>query len=80
MITSYFDKFILTILTRYENLLIYNAFTNSKCYDIDLLPQEKNNPGLMNGYGGILYYLLKEQGYEVINVLTLESEQGAVAK
>ena len=26
-----------------------------------LLPQEKENPGLMNGYGGILLYLIQKQ-------------------
>jgi len=29
--------------------------------DVYLLPQEKENPGLMNGYGGILLYLIQKQ-------------------
>lgn len=41
-------------------------------YDIKLLHQEKINPGLMSGYGGILYYLLKETGNQVYNILRLE--------
>ena len=41
-------------------------------YDIKLLLQEKINPGLMSGYGGILYYLLKETGSQVYNILKLE--------
>lgn len=28
---------------------------------IRLLPQERDNPGLMNGYGGILLYLVQRQ-------------------
>lgn len=28
--------------------------------EIQWLPQEKMNPGFMNGYGGVLYYLLSE--------------------
>lgn len=40
--------------------------------EINLLPQEKINPGLMNGYGGILYYLLKYQIKELPDILSLE--------
>ena len=39
---------------------------------IKLLPQERLNPGLMNGYGSVLYYLIKRQGYDVPDVLRLE--------
>ena len=28
---------------------------------VQLLPQEKENPGLLNGYGGILLYLVQKQ-------------------
>ena len=28
--------------------------------EIQWLPQEKMNPGFMNGYGGVLYFLLME--------------------
>ena len=31
------------------------------CEEIYLLPQEKENPGLLNGYGGILLYLIQKQ-------------------
>jgi len=41
-------------------------------YNVNLLLQEKLNPGLMSGYGGIIYYLLKEQGCHVYNILKLE--------
>ena len=40
--------------------------------EIRLLPQEKINPGLMNGYGGILYYLLKCQIKELPDILSLD--------
>ena len=29
--------------------------------DIQLLPQETMNPGFWNGYGGILYYLIRKK-------------------
>ena len=38
---------------------------------ISLLPQERIHPGLMNGYGGILYYLLKCQVQRLPDILTL---------
>lgn len=38
-------------------------------YNINLLPQETLNPGLLNGYGGILYYLLCEGQEEFPDVL-----------
>ena len=41
-------------------------------YNVKLLPQEKLNPGLMSGYGGILYYLLKKTGEHVYNILKME--------
>lgn len=37
-------------------------------YDIKLLHQEKLNPGLFNGYGGILYALLKKM--DIFDILT----------
>lgn len=39
---------------------------------IKYLPQEVINPGLMNGYGGVLYYLLSLVNSELPNILTLE--------
>ena len=29
--------------------------------DFKLLPQERMNPGMMSGYGGILYYFLNKE-------------------
>ena len=42
-------------------------------FHVKLLLQERLNPGLMSGYGGIIYYLFKEQGYPVYNILKLET-------
>lgn len=39
---------------------------------IKLLPQEKLNPGLMNGYGGVLYYLLRLYKEDLPNVLMFD--------
>lgn len=36
--------------------------------DITLLPQEKMNPGLFNGYGGIIYYMLKKQDKNIPDI------------
>lgn len=36
--------------------------------EINLLPQEMINPGIMNGYGGILYYLLHRKEMEKSDV------------
>lgn len=38
-------------------------------YNVKLLPQETLNPGLLNGYGGILYYLLCEEKEEFPGIL-----------
>lgn len=38
----------------------------------EFLLQEKNNPGLMNGYLGIAYYMLKKYDNEKINILKLK--------
>ena len=38
----------------------------------ELLLQEKNNPGLMSGYLGIAYYMLKKYDKGMINILKLE--------
>lgn len=39
---------------------------------VELLLQEKNNPGLMSGYMGIAYYMLKKYDKGMINILKLE--------
>lgn len=39
--------------------------------DIELLPQEMLNPGLFSGYGGILYYLLREKTDKISKILEL---------
>lgn len=36
--------------------------------EIHLLPQELVNPGIMNGYGGILFYLLHRKAMEKSDV------------
>jgi len=43
---------------------ILGRYLSDNCFfreEAQLLPQEKVNPGLMNGYGGILRYLLQKQ-------------------
>lgn len=40
--------------------------------EIKFLPQERMNPGLFNGYGGVLYYLLKVKGEKIPNILGIE--------
>ena len=40
--------------------------------NVKLLPQEKINPGLMNGYGGILYFLLKQEIPALPDILGLD--------
>lgn len=42
--------------------------------EIEFLPQERMNPGLFNGYGGVLYYLLKVKGEKIPNILGIECE------
>lgn len=57
------------------NLMILERATGKQLWpdgEIQLLPQEQINPGLMNGYGGILYYLLKQEIPALPNVLGLE--------
>lgn len=36
---------------------IFNSYL--ACDEVKLLPQERENPGLLNGYGGILLYLIR---------------------
>lgn len=40
--------------------------------EISLLLQEKINPGLINGYGGILYFLLKRENHTLPDILELD--------
>lgn len=57
------------------NLMILEKATGKQLWpngEIQLLPQEHINPGLMNGYGGILYYLLKQELPALPDVLGLE--------
>lgn len=44
--------------------------------DIKLFPQEMMNPGLMNGYGGILYYLLREKTDKIVKILEIGNVGG----
>ena len=57
------------------NLMILEKATGKQLWpdgEIRILPQEQINPGLMNGYGGILYYLLKQEIPALPDVLGLE--------
>ena len=56
------------------NLTILERMTGNTFWpegEIKLLPQEKINPGLMNGYGGILYFLLRREIRVLPDVLGL---------
>lgn len=59
----------------YGNLMILER-TAKKVYwptgNVKLLPQERINPGLMNGYGGILYFLLKQEISALPDILGLD--------
>ena len=57
------------------NLTILERATGAALWprsEISLLPQEKINPGLMNGYGGILYFLLKRENHALPDILGLD--------
>lgn len=57
------------------NLMILERATGTAIWPeskISLLPQEKINPGLMNGYGGILYFLLKRENHTLPDILGLD--------
>ena len=57
------------------NLMILERATGKQLWpngEIQFLPQEQINPGLMNGYGGILYYLLKQEIPTLPDILGLE--------
>ena len=57
------------------NLTILERATGAALWpksEISLLPQEKINLGLMNGYGGILYFLLKRENHTLPDILGLD--------
>ena len=51
---------------------LFDEIDEEPCYkkyvEFRLLPQEKMNPGLMNGYGGILYYLLNVEREAILEL------------
>ena len=59
----------------YGNLMILERVTKKVYWptgNVKLLSQEKINPGLMNGYGGILYFLLKQEIRALPDILGLD--------
>ncbi|WP_418489284.1 hypothetical protein [Frisingicoccus sp.] len=59
----------------YGNLMILERATGAELWsrsEISLLLQEKINPGLINGYGGILYFLLKRENHTLPDILELD--------
>ena len=59
----------------YGNLMILERAAKKVYWpagNVKLLPQEKINPGLMNGYGGILYFLLKQEIPALPDILGLD--------
>lgn len=55
-------EYIKNMLGRKEEINIsVEAIKKKMEQEVYLLPQEMINPGLMNGYGGILYYLIKDE-------------------
>lgn len=62
----------LLILEEYEKHCLDKSSETDEIFDIQVPIWEKINPGLMSGYGGILYYLLRKQGKIEKNLLVLE--------
>ena len=52
----------------------YDAYIRGKLLEdtYTFLAQERYNPGLMNGFGGVVYYLLKQYDKSLFNVLKLD--------
>lgn len=52
----------------------YDAYIRGKLLEdtYTFLAQEQYNPGLMNGFGGVVYYLLKQYDKSLFNVLKLD--------